>query len=109
MSRRSSVKSARKQTQRTPAKDRYEATLVVSPDLAQGDFTTLQTAINAMPSTGGKIFVKAGVYPLSSTIKVAAGNIHIQGEGMGITVFVANSSMTGNTPAFEAVDPTFGT
>jgi hypothetical protein len=82
--------------------DRYESTYVVSEDPTKGDFTTLQAAIDALPESGGKIFVKAGVYPISATIQIRQSNIHIQGEGMGITTFVADSSMTGNTPALEA-------
>jgi putative cofactor-binding repeat protein len=82
--------------------DRYESTFVVSLDPAKGDFTSLQAAIDALPASGGKIFVKAGVYPITSTIRIKGSNVHIQGEGMGITVFVADSSMTGNTPALQA-------
>ena len=82
--------------------DRYESTFVVSLDPSKGDFTSLQAAINALPASGGKIFVKAGVYPITNTIQMRASNVHIQGEGMGITVFVADSTMTGNTPALEA-------
>jgi hypothetical protein len=83
--------------------DRYESTFVVSRDPAKGDFTSLQAAINALPASGGKIFVKAGVYPpITATIQIRASNVHVQGEGMGITVFVADSAMTGNTPALEA-------
>ncbi|HET8999734.1 MAG TPA: right-handed parallel beta-helix repeat-containing protein [bacterium] len=83
--------------------DRYESTFVVSPDPSKGDFTSLQPAIDALPASGGKIFVKAGVYPpITNTIRITTSNVHIQGEGMGITVFVADASMTGNTPALEA-------
>ena len=82
--------------------DRYESTFVVSPDPSRGDFTSLQPAINALPASGGKVFVKAGVYPITNTIQIKGSNVHIQGEGMGITVFVAGSAMTGNTPALEA-------
>jgi pectin methylesterase-like acyl-CoA thioesterase len=82
--------------------DRYESTYVVSQDPTKGDFTTLQAAIGALPVSGGKIFVKAGIYPISATIQIRQCNVHIQGEGMGITAFVADSSMTGNTPALEA-------
>ncbi|MGA7410067.1 MAG: right-handed parallel beta-helix repeat-containing protein [Bryobacteraceae bacterium] len=88
-----------------PLTDRYECTFVVSLDPSQGDFTSLQAALDALPSTGGKVFVKAGVYPLDPTaggIRITAGNVHVQGEGMGITVFLADSAMTGNTPALEA-------
>ncbi|HTD55863.1 MAG TPA: hypothetical protein VK670_10810, partial [Silvibacterium sp.] len=89
--------------------DRYESTFVVSPDPSKGDFTTLQAAINALPTTGGKIFVKAGVYPITSTIEITASNVQIQGEGMGITVFAGDAAMTGNTPGLEAHNATVGT
>ena len=82
--------------------DRYESTFVVSLDSSKGDFTDVSAAIAALPASGGKVFVKAGVYPVASTIRIAAGNVHIQGEGMGITVIAASSAMTGNTPVLEA-------
>jgi hypothetical protein len=85
-----------------PTLDRYESTLVVSPDPSKGDFTTLQAAIDASPASGGKIFVKAGTYPITNTIQIKTSNIDIQGEGMGITLFVLDVSMTGDTPALEA-------
>lgn len=87
----------------TPPLDRYESTFVVSLDPSKGDFTSVRAAIDALPSTGGKIFVKAGVYPpLTDTIQINKSNVQIQGEGMGITVFVASAAMTGNTPALQA-------
>jgi hypothetical protein len=69
----------------------------------------LQPAISALPATGGKIFVKAGVYPIVSTIKIMESNVQIQGEGMGITVFAGNSALTGNTPVLEAFNSAAGT
>jgi hypothetical protein len=81
--------------------DHYESTFVVSLDPAKGDFTSLQPAIDALPPSGGKIFVKAGVYPIGNTIQIKMNNIQIQGEGMGITVFVADPTMTGDTPGLE--------
>jgi parallel beta helix pectate lyase-like protein len=89
--------------------DRYESTFVVSPDPSKGDFTNLQDAISALPSTGGKVFVKAGVYSIASTIQITTSNVYIQGEGMGITIFTADSTMTGNTPGLEAHNSTVGT
>lgn len=86
--------------------DHSESTFVVSLDSTQGDFTSLQSAIDALPATGGKIFVKAGVYPLLNTISMKQSNIQIQGEGMGITSFVAQASMSGATPAIEALSTT---
>jgi putative cofactor-binding repeat protein len=84
------------------AVDRYECTFVVSLDPIKGDFTSLQDALNALPASGGKVFVKAGMYPITDTIRITGSNVHIQGEGMGITAFVAATTMTGNTPALEA-------
>ena len=88
--------------------DRYESTFVVDIN-GNGDFTSLQPAIDALPATGGKIFVKAGVYPITSTITIAESNVQIQGEGMGITAFVGDSAMTGNTPALQAFNAAAGT
>jgi hypothetical protein len=82
--------------------DRYESTFVVSLDPSKGDFADLNAAIKALPPSGGKIFVKAGVYPIANTLTIVGSNVNIQGEGMGITVFVGSSGMTGNTPVFEA-------
>ena len=93
------------------ATDRYESTFVVDIQ-GKGDFTDLQPAIDALPVNGGKIFVKAGIYPLTSSIWIATSNVQIQGEGMGITVFVASSQMmNGNpaVPALEGFQSTFGT
>ena len=80
------------------AADRYESTFVVDIQ-GKGDFTDLQPAIDALPTNGGKIFVKAGIYPLIGTIRIATSNVQIQGEGMGITVFVASSQMMTSSPA----------
>jgi len=92
-----------------PAKDRYEATFIVSLDPSKGDFLSLQNALAALPPSGGKIFVKAGVYPpIRTTLTIPVSNVHIQGEGMGITVLVADASMSGNTPALEAFNAQVG-
>jgi hypothetical protein len=39
------------------------------------DYNSLQTAINALPSGGGKIFIKGGEYTLSNTITLKSGTI----------------------------------
>jgi hypothetical protein len=79
--------------------DRYTATYVVAPSLGPpdcqvADFTDIQTAINALPAAGGKVFVKAGRYVVSQTILIRQGNVQLQGEGMGITNIVAAATMT---------------
>ena len=92
--------------------DRYTATYVVAPQLGPpdcqvADFTDLQSAVAALPSTGGKIFVKAGTYPITSTVQIGMSNVQIQGEGMGITKFVADAGMTAS-PVIEVNNPGAG-
>jgi Right handed beta helix region len=94
------------------SKDRYAATYVVAPQLGPpdcqvADFTDVQAAIAALPPTGGKIFVKAGDYPVTSTIRIDMSNVQIQGEGMGITNFVAGASMTAS-PVIDVNNPAAG-
>jgi hypothetical protein len=62
--------------------DRYESTFVVEIN-GNGDFTDLQPAISALPARGGKIFVTAGVYPITSTITITGSDVQIQGRGNG--------------------------
>ena len=95
------------------AKDRYAATYVVAaqlgpPDCQAADFTDIQDAINALPPAGGKIFVKAGTYPITKTIQIQAGNVQIQGEGMGITNIVADQATMTASPALEVNNPSAG-
>ena len=78
--------------------DRYTATYVVAPSLGPADcrvadFTDIQTAINALPAAGGKVFVKAGIYVVSQTILIQQSDVHLQGEGMGITNIVAAATI----------------
>ena len=92
--------------------DRYAASFVVAPSLGPpscraADFTDIQSAINALPPGGGKIFVKAGTYVISSTLRMRSSNIHIQGEGMGITNIVADQTMV-STPAIQVYDSDVG-
>lgn len=47
-----------------------------------GDYTSLQSAIDALGSSGGLIRVRAGTYTLSSAITIAASNLEIIGEGV---------------------------
>ena len=94
------------------ATDRYAATYVVAPTLGPpdcqvADFTDIQMAINALPPAGGKVFVKAGTYVITETIRIRESNVHIQGEGMGITQIVADATMTAG-PAIEAYNPLAG-
>ena len=92
--------------------DRYTATYVVAPSLGPpdcraADFTDIQAAINALPPAGGKVFVKAGTYVISQTILIGQSNVHLQGEGMGITNIVAAQTMTA-TPAIQVYNQQAG-
>src|SRR6516225_12134062 len=95
------------------SKDRYAATYVVAPQLGPADcqvadFTDVQAAIAALPPTGGKIFVKAGTYPIKKTIRIQMSNVQIQGEGMGVTNLVADATTMTASPAIEVHNPTVG-
>jgi hypothetical protein len=95
------------------SKDRYTATYVVAPQLGPpdcqvADFTDVQAAITALPPGGGKIFVKAGGYPIKKTIRIGTSNVHIQGEGMGITNFVADATTMTASPTIEVNNPVAG-
>jgi hypothetical protein len=48
-----------------------------------------------------KSSVKAGTSVIAETIQIRESNVHIQGEGMGITNIVADVTMTAS-PAIEA-------
>ena len=92
--------------------DKFAATYVVAPDLGPpdcqvADFTDIQSAINALPPGGGKIFVKAGDYVISDTIKIVQSNVHVQGEGMGVTNIIAAPAMT-DRPAIQAYNQNIG-
>ena len=92
--------------------DRYTATYVVAPSLGPpdcqvADFTDIQTAINALPSAGGKVFVKAGTYVVMQTILIQQSNVQLQGEGMGITNIVAAATMTAS-PAIRVYNQQAG-
>lgn len=57
-----------------------------------GDYTDLQSAIDALAGAAGKIFVKAGTYTVGSAgIRISGNNITIEGEGPA-TRFNFNSS-----------------
>jgi hypothetical protein len=67
-----------------------EYTYVVCPQVGKCDFTNLQSALTTAANTSnGRIFVRAGVYPLSTALTVTGSNLDVQGEGMA-TQFTFN-------------------
>ena len=59
---------------------RVVATKVVATD-GTGDFTTIQEAIDALPSTGGVVYIKEGTYTITSSISINKPNVAIVGAG----------------------------
>src|SRR3990167_5690454 len=64
---------------------RVVATKVVATD-GTGDFTDIQSAIDALPSDGGVVYIKEGTYIITSTITKASDNIFIMGAGVATII-----------------------
>jgi hypothetical protein len=54
--------------------------IVVALD-GTGDYTTLAAAVAALPAGGGMIYVKAGVYNLTTKVDITISNVRIVGAG----------------------------
>lgn len=67
------------------------ASYVVATDSENGDYTDIQTAINALPSTGGMVHVKEGTYTITSTISITGENISLIGSGSGTVIRVTGA------------------
>lgn len=70
---------------------RAVATKIVAVD-GTGDFTDIQKAINALPSTGGVVYIKEGTYTISSSITFPHDNISLFGSGKSTIIYLANNS-----------------
>lgn len=66
--------------------------LIVAAD-GSGDYTDIQSAIDALPTTGGQIFVKAGTYTLTAFILLNKNNVSIIGTGR-TTIITSNSALS---------------
>ena len=62
--------------------------------------TVIQSAINALGTNGGKIFIKAGTYTLSTSI-IFQKNQTIVGEGVDVTILKMGTVVT-NKPIFKS-------
>ncbi|GAC1471375.1 MAG: hypothetical protein PVSMB5_19940 [Ktedonobacteraceae bacterium] len=67
---------------------------------AQGNGTTddtaaIQAAINAAPTTGGKIFLSPGTYSISTPLNITANGIMIEGAGPGATILQLTAGFVG--------------
>ncbi len=67
------------------------ASYVVATDSENGDYTDIQTAINALPATGGMVHVKEGTYTITSAISIADDNISLIGSGSSTIIRVTGA------------------
>lgn len=68
------------------------ATFVVGSDLKVADFTSIQEAIDNLPTEGGSICILGGTYSLTTTITLPNKPVKVIGSGMGVTVLSLGSS-----------------
>lgn len=47
-------------------------------------YDVLQAAIDALPQEGGRIFLKRGVYDITSTLKISDKHVVLEGEGISV-------------------------
>jgi len=64
-----------------------------------GDFTTVQAALDALPQTGGEIFIKEGTY--KEKLRVEKDNITITGEGADKTILTYDDGAKKRLPNNE--------
>lgn len=81
------------------------ATFVVALD-GSGDFTDIQEAIDALPSSGGSIFIKEGTYLIYNNIEIRKDNIKIEGTGFGTVLKFADYRPEGHRTLFDIGDGT---
>lgn len=65
---------------------------VVASD-GSGDYTTISAALTALSATGGKIYIKTGVYDLGTTLNVNFSNIAIEGSGPGTRIRTSGTTV----------------
>ena len=70
------------------------ATKIVAAD-GSGDFDDIEKAINDLPSSGGKIYIKEGTYYLTSEILITKSNLTIEGSGPSSIINLSNQNIDG--------------
>jgi hypothetical protein len=56
------------------------------------DEVQIQQAIDALPSTGGKVSIKDGTYTFSATVNIQKNNVVLEGAGNATVLKMANST-----------------
>jgi hypothetical protein len=83
------------------------ATLVVASSAADGDYTDIQEAFDALPARGGVIFVREGAFSPGVTYDLPDKDVEIVGAGAGDAYGTAGSTVidigTGVFPVFTSI------
>lgn len=70
------------------------ASLIVDIN-GQGDFSDIQSAIYALPSTGGEIFIKDGVYTQKSKLIISKSDVILRGNSWGVKIMQSSGTYEG--------------
>ncbi len=77
------------------------ATFVVDPVSGEGDFTDIQTALNALLAIGGgKLLLRQGTYSISTTLTLPNADVVIQGSGHGTLIDIGANAIAAFTAPF---------
>jgi parallel beta-helix repeat protein len=79
------------------------ATKIVAAD-GSGDYTNIQSAINALPASGGVVYIREGTYTVSSSIAIISSNVTLVGAGAATKIFLANGANVDVIVASSAKD-----
>lgn len=70
-------------------KDVTVGTLVVATD-GSGDYTTIQEAIDNLPTGGGVVYVKEGTYTITAVLSFPQGKVSVVGSGRSCIITTTN-------------------
>ena len=66
------------------------ATVIVAAD-GTGDTTDIQTGIDLLPAIGGVVYIKEGVYTITSTILITSNSVSLKGAGRATKITTTGS------------------
>jgi len=75
-------------------------------DGSTNDTTAIQNAFNAVPTSGGTVFIPAGTYQCSALLTHTTGPIRIMGAGVGISFLRFTTSSGGLSFTFPSIENT---
>ena len=64
--------------------------VIVAAD-GTGDYNTIQAGLNALPATGGEVFIKEGTYTITVAITIPNSNISIVGSGKATKIVTTSN------------------